>query len=84
MVSEVLHNCGFSLPEDQSSYNSCDARRERYGKRSMHTCHHWDRGLRDIAILVPDLGIRWGRGVVTTHTANLPPGKRPGMHCGGD
>jgi hypothetical protein len=60
MVSGVLHNRGFSLPEDHTSYHSCDARRERYRKRSMHTCHHWYR-LRDIAILVLDLGIRWGR-----------------------
>jgi len=30
MVSEVLHNRGFSLPEDQTSYHSCDARTERY------------------------------------------------------
>jgi len=84
MVSEVLHNHGFSLPEDQTSYHSCDARTERYRKRSIHTCHHWYRGLRDIAIVVLDFGIRWGREMVTPHTANLPPGKRPGMHCGGD
>jgi hypothetical protein len=32
MVSEVLHNRGFSLPEDQTSYHSCDARTERYGE----------------------------------------------------
>jgi len=40
--------------------------------------------LRDMAILVLDLGIGWGKEVVTPHTANLPPGKRPGMHGRGD
>ena len=82
MASSALHDCGFSLPKDQS-YHSCEVRMERYGKRSMHTCHHWYRGV-DMAILVLDLGIGWRREVVTPHTANLPPGKRPGMHCRGD
>ena len=37
--------------------------------------------LRDMAILFLAIGIGWGREVVTPHTANLPRGKRPGMHC---
>jgi len=41
-------------------------------------------GGRDTAVLVLGLGTRWRRGVVTPQTANLPPGKRPGMHCRGD
>jgi hypothetical protein len=85
MVSGVLHNCGFSLPKDQTSYLSCDARTERYGEKGQYIhAFTGTGGLRDVAILVLDLGIRWGKEVVTPHTANLSPGKKLGMHCEGD
>jgi len=44
---------------------------QRYGKRSRHTCHQWYRGLRDMATLVLDLGIRWGTWSHHTHLIYL-------------
>jgi len=85
MASEVLHNCGFSPPKDLTLYHSCDAKTEVLKNVNAYmqaiTGMGGGEGLRDIAILVLDLGIRWGMGVFTPPTANLLPGTRPGMHC---
>ena len=83
-ASEVIHNCGFSLPTDLTSYHFCDATTDRYGKRSMHTCHHWYRGVKRYSCTSswPRKQMeKGGEGVVTPHTANLPPRKKPVTHC---
>ena len=83
MAYEVLHNCAFSPPKDLTLYHSCDAKTEVQKKVNayMQAITGTGGGVRDITILVLDLGIRWGMGLVPPPTANLLPGKRPGMHC---
>jgi len=81
MVSEVLHNRGFSLPEDQT-YHSCDARTEVREKVKAYM-PPLVRGVKRYGYTSSWPWNQMGE-MVTPYTANLPPGKRPGMHCGGD
>jgi len=83
MESEALHNCGFSLPTDLPSYDSCEGTRQAWEKVNAYM-PSLVQGVKRYSVLVLGLGIRLRRGLVTPHTANLPPGKRPGMYCRGD